>query len=853
MKGRRLLALSVLTIALACQDQSPPTGPKTPGGPAGLISDGAHGGNPDFFFLPPMVPNPVNDPNYEAGKFNGSLASRLAVEICLLDKSPLDTQGNPAACVGPLVKKFGAGEVQLQDGTDGHYQVLWKTRESNLDLTSYYRIQVLIEGSEAVFGLADVDPMENKSQLKNARTGEVIALIDDSTLPIKFRIENGGGPTLCGGATLCGSGTITNTTPNGEPQFVRVPASDGSFVAGVLIPSGFLPLDGPQTVVLTIAGVNTGANDPSTGTQATPCHLNLPLQQFNSCFHFRTIPELDVIEGSEEGHQFLKPITVAVCFVLHDAEPRDPREDWVQLWSSDPDEEGGDTKPLPSAPVSQILSGPSGENCGDVLVAVNDDSNGLTRFASAGWQKVKSGLNRVFGVQTAYAVDLGIGGLAFDLSNIGPALTARIQRYTDTDLTLGPGATTTSTARIVGTRVHNGGPLSTGIGGLPVTFTVAAGNGSLRLIGSELPPASVLTSITNTNPINPESPTSGGGFAPVNWTMPTPTAPGTYHYTLEADGPALGGPVTFTATVTVAALLPDLVASSGTVGAPVLSPSDVLGTGGGSVSISPWKITNQGGGYELEGSVNAGIYLSPDPIITASDTRLAGRSIGSALGAGASFNAPGESLSIPERQAGLYYIGVLADEQNVVDESNEENNYVTTPLLISDVIDFENYPNENAACDGAASCDVTDEFAGRGVVFSFDQIVSGESNASLCSKPFNPIGETPNYGVSPHAISGCSSWNGGTVTMSFGSHPRGVEFQLQGNNTLAAGPFPVTALDANGNAVLVTREVTLTYSPSAGLTFRREIRRAISEVGIASVSVISNAGVIFIDNLQIAP
>ena len=79
-----------------------------------------------------------------------------------------------------------------------------------------------------------------------------------------------------------------------------------------------------------------------------------------------------------------------------------------------------------------------------------------------------------------------------------------------------------------------------------MTFTVAAGNGSLRLIGSELPGASVLTSITNTNPINPESPTSGGGFAPVNWTLPD--EPGTY--TLTATGPATGGPVTFTATVT---------------------------------------------------------------------------------------------------------------------------------------------------------------------------------------------------------------------------------------------------------------------------------------------------------------
>ena len=545
MKGRRLLALSVLAIALACQDRNSPTEPRglsAPTGPAGAISDGAHGGNPDFFFLPPMVSNPVTNSNYEAARFNATLGPLLTIEICRLQSAPVDANGNPlttyCATGVPLVKKFATGTVQLQGtATDGHYQAQWNTRESNLDVTQYYRIKILIEGSTTPLGFADIDPLENKSQLKNARTGEVISLIDDSTLPIKFRVEKS---ALCNpGESLCTSTIVTNHTPNGEPQIVRIFGDDGSAIAGVLIPDGFLPETGPQSVVLTIDRVNTGVNNVAAGTQSIPCHANLPLQQFNSCFHFSTIPELATL--NEEGHQFLKQLTVAVCFVLHDLE--DPREPWVQLWSS---EEGGeDAKPLPSASATQILAGPGGEACGENLTVASTPSNGFARFASAGWKKVKGGLGLVFGVKTAYAVDVGLGGLTWDLSNIGPALTAQIQRYTDTDLTLGPGATTTSTARIVGTRVHNGGPLTTGIGGLPVTFTVAANNGSLKLIGSELPGASVLTSITNTNPINPESPTSGGGFAPVNWTLPT--VPGTY--TLTATGPATGGPVTFTATV----------------------------------------------------------------------------------------------------------------------------------------------------------------------------------------------------------------------------------------------------------------------------------------------------------------
>ena len=40
---------------------------------------------------------------------------------------------------------------------------------------------------------------------------------------------------------------------------------------------------------------------------------------------------------------------------------------------------------------------------------------------------MKGGLDQVFGVQTAYAVDLGLGGTILDFSNISPALTARIE------------------------------------------------------------------------------------------------------------------------------------------------------------------------------------------------------------------------------------------------------------------------------------------------------------------------------------------------------------------------------------------------------------------------------------------
>src|SRR5207253_6102169 len=174
----------------------------------------------------------------------------------------------------PLVKTFPAGTGRLQGSTaEGFYQVLWHTQESNLDVTKFYRIKVVIEGASVPFGVADIDPVANMKEFRNARTGEVIPLNDDSTLPINFRIEKGGGPTLCGAAALCASSTITNDNPSGDVQIIRVSRNNGP-IAGVVIPDGWLPPGGPQNVVVTISSVNTGVNNVANGTQQFPCHAN---------------------------------------------------------------------------------------------------------------------------------------------------------------------------------------------------------------------------------------------------------------------------------------------------------------------------------------------------------------------------------------------------------------------------------------------------------------------------------------------------------------------------------------------------------------------------------------------------
>jgi hypothetical protein len=121
MKGRSLFALAVLSIALACEGNKQPTGPAAPSDASKVLSDGAHclnldiDCNPDFFFLPPLVPNPVNNSNFDRGKFNNRLQQGLSVEICEL--SPELNNGLPVlptastGCAN-TVKTFEAGTVR---------------------------------------------------------------------------------------------------------------------------------------------------------------------------------------------------------------------------------------------------------------------------------------------------------------------------------------------------------------------------------------------------------------------------------------------------------------------------------------------------------------------------------------------------------------------------------------------------------------------------------------------------------------------------------------------------------------------------------------------------------------------
>lgn len=164
---RVILVVATTLVAAACEPALGP-GPDEPSEWPGLaISDGMHEGNGHFFFLPPLVPEPTY-----GGTFDASLSPLVRI-----------TQGT--STIAELVPVLNLEDEQ--------YHANWHTDEYDLDPALTYRISVEADGWEV--GYADVDVVLSGGELRNVETGEYIPLKDGRTLPIKFRIEDGFGPT----------------------------------------------------------------------------------------------------------------------------------------------------------------------------------------------------------------------------------------------------------------------------------------------------------------------------------------------------------------------------------------------------------------------------------------------------------------------------------------------------------------------------------------------------------------------------------------------------------------------------------------------------------------------------------
>jgi len=176
--NRRLYLLPLVAGLSACGDQAL-TAPRVVSAPNFAIADAARAYKAGFYWLPPMVADPLY-----AGTFDAELAP--TVEICEL----VDGACGPVIATYTMTTGPGSETVRL-DLDDEHYIVNWHTDEFALSTTGFYRVSVRAGIYDVLLGFADVQPVDNGSGLKKIDTDEYIGLVDGRTLPIKFRIETG--------------------------------------------------------------------------------------------------------------------------------------------------------------------------------------------------------------------------------------------------------------------------------------------------------------------------------------------------------------------------------------------------------------------------------------------------------------------------------------------------------------------------------------------------------------------------------------------------------------------------------------------------------------------------------------
>jgi hypothetical protein len=367
------LAAGAVLLVCACTGDSlnPPPGQTI----QASFSDGAHSGNPDFFFLPPIFGSPASNPNFEPNAFNANV--RPTVEICELATLPVPPATRRACVPGTPFKTFGSSAVTLDAGSQ-QYQVNWDTKAPPLTLTKEYRIRVLLGTHE--LGHADVDPVATSTALKNVVTGEYIGLVNGRTLPIKFRVENG---AACDGAD-CDSKTIDLT-------------QGGSVVLATSGDRVDIPAQTSGQVVTVTVKLCPG--------------LLVDLPKFGNCFTVTADPPLRA--------PLSPPATVSICS-LHDNIPAlvHAQQDLVALHRQDITPDATLISALPHS--TDFCPTPIG--AAPLPPARN--------WIEAGWRAVRHGVASLFGVRPLHAatamLDVGGGGETPNFSDFQFALPAKM-------------------------------------------------------------------------------------------------------------------------------------------------------------------------------------------------------------------------------------------------------------------------------------------------------------------------------------------------------------------------------------------------------------------------------------------
>ncbi len=357
---KRLICAGAVAVVLAgCGDNA--VAPPPPlGAPSSsfVISDGAHGGSSYFYFLPPLVESPTY-----SGTFNPNVLP--SVDICQLSAYP---GGHCEA----TVRTFTYHDISVLLDQE-MYKVNWQTGDDALDPAHVYRIIVRVGGD--TLGYRDVQPVDGPTSSSGA--SDVYRFNNGSTIPIKFRIENG---------ALCDTGAL-------ECTVAAVFDSAGGTVAvpsgGVLITSYSLPGNDAVTVI-----VERMENLLAPGEECVP---GLDLPQYGPCIRIRTEPELT--------SPLLEDAVVSVCIDPDSLGLSHAQTDLLHVYKWD-EKEPVTVNVLPNVP----------EAICNYTVGLRENRSLFSRALAA----VSS-----FFVPPAYAVHTGLGSLTKSFSRFRWALPAR--------------------------------------------------------------------------------------------------------------------------------------------------------------------------------------------------------------------------------------------------------------------------------------------------------------------------------------------------------------------------------------------------------------------------------------------
>jgi len=136
------------------------------------IVDGAHGGNQSFFFLPPLIQEPI---------FSGEPESELDLVIEIIDLSAENF-------LASFSTSYGEGpELIRYDSEEGHYIVNFSTRTYPITPGQIYRIRAFSGDTE--LGYIDILAVESPSDPETVEEEVFQRIYTGRTLPVKFRIE----------------------------------------------------------------------------------------------------------------------------------------------------------------------------------------------------------------------------------------------------------------------------------------------------------------------------------------------------------------------------------------------------------------------------------------------------------------------------------------------------------------------------------------------------------------------------------------------------------------------------------------------------------------------------------------